>query len=105
MTTRNVSATASNPMRSWMRMPASAASEQPSAQLSDESRAGRVPLRRASERSSTTARIDTPVRVPNRKTRRPAATATASTMAMSWWYVTPTPNTMTLLPPKKAWPA
>ncbi len=45
-------------------------------------RAGRAPVRLASRRWSTTARIATPVRVPKSRSRKPTATATAVPMAM-----------------------
>jgi hypothetical protein len=46
-----------------MRMPPRAASAVPMAQLNSATRSGRAPLSRASERSSTLARMETPMRV------------------------------------------
>ena len=90
------------PTESAIRMPANAASEQPSAQLAADERLGRPPLRRTSERFDTTARMATPVRVLNNSSRSPKATAIAIPMTMSWWYKTDTPKISTLLlAPKK----
>ena len=45
----------------------------------------RAPLSSASGRSSTTARMATPMRVPYSNRRRPTATATATTIVIAWW--------------------
>ena len=79
------SATALSPLDDTMRMPPRAASEVPKAQLNWATRAVWVPVSRARERSSTTARIDTPMRVLYSRIRSPMATATATAMVMAWW--------------------
>ncbi len=68
-----------------MRMPPTAARAQPRAQLSRAMRLGRAPFRRVSERSSTLARMDTPMRVRRSRKRSPTATAMATTMVMACW--------------------
>ena len=72
------------------RMPASAASEQPSAHAKLESTDDRAPPSAARSRLSTTARIAIPMRVRNNKMRRPIASATATMIVMKRCHVSST---------------
>ena len=65
--------------------PARAASEEPSAQESCETRSGLVPASAASSGSSTTARIAIPSRVLLKNSRSATATVTAVAMTSSWF--------------------
>ena len=65
-----------------MRIPARAASPLPRAHAVDDSRLARAPLSSVRSRLSTTARIATPVRVRNMKTRSASAMAMAATITM-----------------------
>jgi hypothetical protein len=68
-----------------IRMPPTAASPTPTAQLIRAMRSGRAPLSSASDRSSTLARIETPMRVRYNSQRRPTATAIATPIVIAWW--------------------
>jgi hypothetical protein len=81
------------PVSGASRMPASAASEQPSPHEKLETISERAPIRLASPRLSTTARIETPSRVRNSRMRNPIASAIASTTVSVLAHVTTTPAT------------
>ena len=68
-----------------MRIPASAASDDPRAHPSILTREGAAPYMAARSGESTTARRDTPARVRNRNSRRPTAMAAATATTVSWW--------------------
>ncbi len=73
-----------------IRIPASAASEQPRAHAKLDSTVERAPPSAASSRLSTTARMATPMRVRNSRIRRPIANATATMMVMKRCHVSST---------------
>ena len=88
MTTRRVRVSASSDNDGASRIPASAASAEPVAQLHTPTNAGRVPLSSANSRLSTTARMATPIRVPNNSARSPTATRPVSATTVTWCQVT-----------------
>ena len=73
----------SSPSSGAMRMPPSAPIMEPSAHEVDDTTLGRAPLRAASSRLSTTARIAVPIRVRRSKNRMDTAMAIATTNTMS----------------------
>ena len=77
--------TAFSPAVEATRMPPVAASAVPSIQPACWARTVSMPFSRPSDRSSTTARMATPVRVPRSSTRNASATATATTTVTIWW--------------------
>ena len=80
------------PLNGVMRIPASADSETPSIQLTSDVRSGRPPVSCNSGRSSTTARMATPVRVRYSRRRRPTASATATATTVTSCHSSTTPN-------------
>ena len=82
-----------------IRIPANAATEQPSAQAKLESTDERAPSSAASSRLSTTARIAMPIRVRTKRMRNPIASATATMIVMNRCQVS---NTSPMWNPRPA---
>jgi hypothetical protein len=89
-TMKSVSTSTRSPTVGARRIPAIAAIDDPSAHANPETRPGRTPCNAASCRSSTTARIATPVRLRYRRRRRKTATRIATTMVMNRCHVSTT---------------
>ena len=86
------------PVPGASRMPANPASPKPIIQAKPEIRLVRAPVSEASGGSSTTARIDTPIRVRLNSAHSASATPTAQPTVISSSYVRLTPKTSTWSP-------
>ncbi len=86
-TMNSVSTSTRNPTLGARRIPAIAAIDDPSAHANDDTRPGRTPCSAASSRSSTTARMATPVRLRWSNRRRKTATRIATTMVTKRCHV------------------
>ena len=100
--TRNVRFKTLRPSFGARRMPASAASMVPRAQLRADTRDGRPPFKAVRLRSSTTARMAIPMRVRKSRRRRKMATRPAVAISMSSCQLMLTLKIRTLWPAKNS---
>ena len=95
-TIKRVSRKASTPSDGAMRMPETAARDEPMTHEAVRTRVGLSPVRASRAGSSTTARMAAPSRVRRKNTYSRAVSPTPQATVMIWAYSTPTPATSTL---------